>query len=109
MCIRDRDRELLSTQDQDIESHNHTATSTFSGNPLSNHTHEIINYNTGGVNGDSGFVASAAEAINQRTTANTLESSAGTPSGTVSTTVNNSSGTETRPLNISWMFIIFTG
>ena len=99
----DSGRDLLSTQGQAYQSHDHTAS--LSMNSLGTHRHGSPVHN------------SASRSNGSRNTANigydmdTLErteyESAGKPSGSV--TVNSNGSSETRPRNIAWLFIIYTG
>jgi microcystin-dependent protein len=98
----DTSRAFGSSQTEMIGPHNHTATSTGTTSSDGAHTHNV--------NGDSG--AGSNGALTTGNPAGTVldTDSAGTHSHTltITTTVNNNSGTENRPRNIALLFCIKT-
>lgn len=104
------------SKDAIVPAHTHTATSTFVGSPMANHshtitdpghTHSLTSYNSGGVTGASTYTASGVTGAPSYTTSSLSATtgisvnagSAGTPTGAV-TTVVASSGTSVTDANL---------
>lgn len=103
----DSGRALGSAQDDEIKSHNHSAT--FSGSALPEHSHTVTS--AGSRHGFNGRIPAAwygadGDNGNENTARSRTSSSvsAGTPSGTVS--VANTGGSETRPKSVAWRVCI---
>lgn len=88
-------RAIGNHQVDSIRSHTHTAS--FSGNPVPDHQHQGL-----GISGGGGTIF--GNGVAAQTTANTTFAGGHTPSGSV--TVNASGGSETRPYNIAYVYII---
>ena len=95
----DSGRVFGSSQGQSYQSHNHTATSTVTD---PGHNHSVTAARSIGGNTDDGG------APDQRVTQQTFNSGSRTTGITVSTSIANSGGSETRPRNIAMMYVIKT-
>lgn len=103
----DSGRSFASAQSESIGPHNHTATTTGSTSSSGDHTHTLSHtQNSGGVVSDR-YITSTSEGVGT-TNATTSTNGAHTHTLTLSTTVNNNSGTENRPRNKAVMFCIKT-
>lgn len=101
----DPGRALGSTQSDELKSHNHTASTASSGS----HSHSAK------VGGDNNSVRGATP-TNAITMSEAAADTAATGTGQIvdagnhthTVTVNSTGGSETRPINVAWMFIIKT-
>jgi microcystin-dependent protein len=89
-------------QDEATKAHNHTASSTTTVDNENAHTHTFQTYSQG----DGVSVARGSSGGGDATTRTTSAGSSHTHTASTSTTVNNSTGSETRPGNRAYMPII---